>query len=279
MCGIVKKSLIGAGLLAGILGLTFGRESLSYFYTGFHSARASIRKTVPVEFEIQRARDMISNLMPEIRKHLHVIAEEEVNVEHLAREVANFEGSLEKQKRDLLALNNAVGSDATIVKRMGRKATADEVKRELAQRFDRYKTADETLASKKKILAAREKSLMAARHKLEQMLSARKDLEVQIENLDARLKMMQAEQTAVATVEIDNSAVVRAQKLIGELNKQLDVQERMLAAEGKLADLTELTVEKPVVSENISSEINEYFSGKPAEAAVETTAAATPSDA
>ena len=54
----------------------------------------------------------------------------------------------------------------------GRSYTVQQVKVDLANRFERYKTHDATLASLRDIQTARRKSLDAARQKLEGMLDA-----------------------------------------------------------------------------------------------------------
>jgi hypothetical protein len=48
----------------------------SYVRTGANTVRATIKQEVPLEFEIQRARELVEQLAPEIRQSLHVIAEE-----------------------------------------------------------------------------------------------------------------------------------------------------------------------------------------------------------
>ena len=70
------------------------------------------------------------------------------------------------------------------------------MKCDLANRFDRFKTSDATLASLREIQTARQKSLDAARQKLDGMLAAKRQLEVDVENLEARLKMVEVAQTA-----------------------------------------------------------------------------------
>ena len=44
---------------------------------------------MPIEFQIERARDMIKDLVPEIRKNMHVIAKEEVEVKRLDEQIAD----------------------------------------------------------------------------------------------------------------------------------------------------------------------------------------------
>lgn len=262
---MAKKVLIGVAVTAVLSTLVFGRDAISYVKTFGSSARDAIKAEVPIEFEIQRARDMVGNLVPDIRKCMHVIAEEEVNVEHLSKEIARAQNDLGKQKDEILALRRDVDQGRQTYQYASRTYTSNEVKRDLSSRFERYKTAETTIASKRQILTAREKSVYAAREKLDGMLASKRDLEVQIENLDARLKTVQAAQTA-SSVTLDDSQLARARKLIGELNKQLDVAQKMLDADGKFTGLIPVDTAAQV-PEDLSNQIDEYFgkSVKPAE--------------
>lgn len=257
MLCIAKKGLIGAAVVAVLSTLVFGRDVFSYVKTFSSSARDAIKSEVPIEFEIQRARDMVGNLVPDIRKCMHVIAEEEVNVEHLSKEIARAETDMNKQKEEILALRRDVDQGHQTYKYASRTYTSNEVKRDLASRFERYKTAEATLGSKRQILEAREKAVYAAREKLDGMWASKRDLEVQIENLDARLKTVQAAQTA-SSVQLDDSQLARAKKLIGDLNKQLDVAQKMLDADGKFTGLIPVETANQI-PEDLSNQIDEYF--------------------
>lgn len=261
----LKRGLIGAAAAAVLGTLVFGRDVFSYAKTFGCQARDAVKAEVPIEFEIERARGMVENLVPDIRKCMHVIAEEEVNVEHLSKEIASAQADLHKQKDQILVLRRDVDQGHQTYRYASRTYTSDEVRRDLAARFERYKTAEATLASKRAILTAREEAVSGGRKKLDGMLSAKRDLEVQLENLDARLKTVQAAQTA-SSVQLDDSQLARAKKLISELNKQLDVRQRMLDADGKFTGL--IPVESAVaVPEDLSNQIDEYFGRgtKPAE--------------
>lgn len=254
---ILKKAIIGVVAAAVLSTLVFGRDVVSYVKTFSCSARDAIKSEVPIEFEIQRARDMVGNLIPDIRKCMHVIAEEEVNVEGLTKDIARAENDMHKQKDEILALRRDVDQGRQTYQYASRVYTSNEVKRDLACRFERYKSVEATLASKRQILTAREKSVIAAREKLEGMLASKRDLEVQIENLDARMKTIQAAQTATS-VQLDDSQLARAKKLIGELNKQLDVAQKMLDADGKFTGLIPVET-TPAIPEDLSNQIDEYF--------------------
>lgn len=257
---MIKKVLLGTAVTAILGTMVFGRmDVMSYFRTSFKSVQEAVKAEVPLEFEINRARDLVDHLVPDIKKCMHVIAEEEVNVEQLTAEVARQKGTLGKQKEQILALRGDLDGGSSEFKYAGRTYTPDEVKQDLARRFERFKIANETLENREKILEARKKSLTAARTKLNNMLSEKQDLEVQIEHLDARLKTLRAAETASEVV-IDDSQLARAKKLIKDLDKQLDVRARVLAAEG------ELTGEIPVdadsdadVPADLSRQIDDYF--------------------
>jgi chromosome segregation ATPase len=258
---MLKLAAVGVVSTVVLSTLVFGRDVVSYVKTMGCSARDAIKSEVPIEFEIKRARDLVENLVPDIRQCMHVIAEEEVNVEHLQRDIAQAETNLTKQRTDILALRRDVDQGRSTYQYASRTYTSNDVKRDLACRFERFKTAEATLASKKQILSAREKSVVAAREKLDNMLADKRDLEVQIENLESRMKTIQAAQTATS-VQLDNSQLVRAKKLISELNKQLDVAQRVLDSEGKFTGLIPVEAINPV-PEDLSAQIDEYFGKSP----------------
>ncbi len=69
---MVKKVVFTGGCLM-ILGLLcFGHEAFSYIRTSAGCLKDSVRNSVPVEFQIERARRMIKDLKPEVRRNMHV---------------------------------------------------------------------------------------------------------------------------------------------------------------------------------------------------------------
>jgi hypothetical protein len=256
------KIMLGKLLVVGVTGAVVGLASLggvgwSYVRTVSKSAQQAVQREVPIEFELQRARDLVSQLVPDIRHCMHVIAEEEVGIEDLSRELLAGEKHLGKQKDELLTLKGKLEGGGTIYQVSGRSYTPEAVRKDLAHRFTRYKTAEETLSSKRQILNAREQGLAAAREKLEGLLTARRDLEVQIEHLDARVKTIQAAQTASQIV-LDDSQLSQAKALIRDLHKQLDVTERMLDAEGRFTGLIPVETESESTVD-LTAQIDAHF--------------------
>ena len=74
----VKKSVKAGLAAAGLAVALFGTQAWSYVRTGFNQVQGAIQSEVPISFELDRARNEVQLLLPEIRKSLHVVAEEQV---------------------------------------------------------------------------------------------------------------------------------------------------------------------------------------------------------
>jgi predicted nucleic acid-binding Zn-ribbon protein len=260
---MVKKVILG-GAGAGMLCLVlFGREAVSYVGTTAGWFKDSVKSSVPVEFEIDRARRMVKDLVPDIRKNMHVIAQEEVEVERLDKQIACAETRQEKDRGDLTRLKADLSTGKEVFHYAGRSYSADQVKIDLANRFERFKTHDATLASLKEMHQARQRSLEAARQKLEGMLVAKRQLEVDVEHLEARLKMVEAAQTT-SDYKFDDSQLSRAKELVSDLRTRLDVAEKLVNTEDYLRDEIPLAESAP---ENIVEEVTEYLNGNRAQVA------------
>ena len=98
VCKMMKKGLLGAAVLAGTSYLVFGTSAPSYFRTAFHKARHAAHDAVPIQFEIDRAKEEIANLEPAILNNREELARAEVDVEQLDREVAAVRSNLDKEK-------------------------------------------------------------------------------------------------------------------------------------------------------------------------------------
>jgi chromosome segregation ATPase len=266
---IKKAILVTAGVC--LVGLVFfGRDALSYFRTSAGWVKESVRGSVPMDFEIDRARRMVKELVPDIRKNMHVIAKEEVEVENLKKQIAHTVARLDKDKGELVRLKTDLGTGNNVFQYAGRSYSANQVKVDLANRFERYKTNDATLASLREIQNARERSLAAAREKLEGMLAAKRKLEVDVEHLEARMKMVEAAQTT-SDCTFDDSRLSRVKELITDLRTRLDVAERLTTAEGAFHDEIPLS-DDATAPANIVDEVTEYLHLDPAHQVAEVAA-------
>lgn len=242
----------GGALLVAIL---FGTAVPSYVSTAASRMQESVKDSVPVTFELDRARKMIQDLTPEIRRNMHLIAKEEVEVERLQSRVADLEQNLASNKADIVRLKNDLDGGNTHFTYAGHQYTRGAVQTDLAGRFERFKTQDATRVKMESILRAREHGLEAARAKLDGMLTARRQLEVDVENLEARQKMVEVAQTS-SKFAFDDSQLSKTKRLVDEIRTRIDVAERMVDVNGELSG--EIQLDEPV-DNDISKEVASYF--------------------
>ncbi len=260
------KKLAMVGILGAVgAGTVAGTGAWSYLKTGVHTAHDSFRDSVPIEWEIKRAREMITDLEPEIRKNVKVVAHEEVAVKRLGEEIGNKEVLLSKGRNDILRLKEDLASGAHGGKvhftYAGRKYTESQVREDLDNRFKQFQVHELTTEKLKQVMAAREKNLDASRRKLEGMLTAKRELEVEIENIQARLTLVEVAQTN-SPIALDEGQLSSTKKLLDEIRTRIDVAEQMVASEGSLQGTIDLD-EKTTV--DLLDEISSYFGSEHAE--------------
>ncbi|MGC3969468.1 MAG: hypothetical protein QM775_19535 [Pirellulales bacterium] len=228
--------LIGSAVLAGFLAVgMFGYNAWSYVKTSVSGVTDAVSSAVPLEFEIRRARTMLGDLIPEIHKNMVAIAQEEAALDRLQTEIAAQEERREKEAGDIVRLRDDLATGKKSFQYAGKSYSQDSVKADLARRFERRKTADETLENLRKMHTARQRSVTAARDKMTGMLAAKRQIEVEIEQLDSRFKMVEAAKTT-SHLTLDDGRLSQTKQLIADLKSRLDVSEKLVAAEGKPID-------------------------------------------
>jgi len=253
---MVKKVVLGTGI-AVLLGLFFfGRGWLSYVRTAVGQVKQSVKGSVPVEFEIERARQMIKEIEPEVQNAMHVIAKQEVEVEEARKAVAKLEARLAKEQSELETLHADVKSGKKVFEYCGKKYTPEQVRTDMARRFDRLRTGKATLEAQQKSLLARERNLDGARQKLDGMLAARRQLQVDVDNLMAQQQLIAAART-VSDYNFDDSHLGRVKELVDDLRTRLEVDARLANAEP--LDGGEIQVTPQPGSGDIVDQVGAYF--------------------
>jgi phage shock protein A len=249
---IRKLLFVSAGLvLVGFF--LFGRHAASYVGTGAGWVRDTVKDSVPLNFEIDRARNMVNSLKPEIQKNMHVIAKEEAELERLKGQVEQAEAKLAKDRGDLETLSNHVKTGNKNFHFAGRTYTVTQVKADMANRLSRVKTADSTVDSLREILTARERGLEAGRQKLEAMLAAKNELLAKIENLEARMKMVEVAQASDAC-SFDDSKLGAVKELVNDLQTRIQVAEKLVTVEGSFHG--EIPLDEPATDDIVEQVAN-----------------------
>ena len=244
-------------LIVFVVVALMGTGVWSYVKTGWQRSVVAVKENVPIEFEIDRARMMVQDLVSEVRRNMHVIAREEVEVEQLADQVAESDRKLSKERNDILRLKDDVSKEKHTYDYSGKQYSAKQVKQDLAARFERFKTVQANHEALLEIQKARERGLGAAHQKLEQMIQVKRQLEVDVEHLEAKLRLLEVAETA-NDLNFDASKLGQARQVITGIGTRLKVAERVLNTE--VAHLGEIELDEPQ-SDNIVAEISEYFGG------------------
>lgn len=237
MCKMAKRGLMATGLGLLTLGLLFGTSAPSYVKTAFHRVRAGAKDAVPVAFEIDRARQQLADLQPAIDQSIESLARAEEDVQELKDELVAFQGNLAHEQKEMLALRASL--DTGDYRLTGSVPyTPDEIKADLAGRFDSYLRSKEILKEKEKTLKLREQAVVAARQQLINVQAERRTLQTQIEEIEARYKAIQASQTSDDFAIDDNASasLARVKETIGNLNRRLNVQARASELKGRFSE-------------------------------------------
>jgi chromosome segregation ATPase len=261
---IKRAILVGAGL--GLTSLVlFGRDAASYVKTSYHRVTSTVQDQVPIDFQIDRARQMVKDLDPEIRNSMHVIAKEEVALDQLNQQLATNQDKADKEKKDILHLQADLGEKKSVYQYASHTYSCDEVKQDLARRFSRFKVADDTLGSMKQMRDARQKNLDAAQQKLGAMISARRKLEVDVQNLEAKRKLVEVAQASSDYV-FDDSQLARAKDLINDIRTRLDVAAKLANADVNVQAEIPLDDAAPA---DITDQVTQYFKLAPKQGLME----------
>jgi len=242
-----------AGLAVLVLGLT-GTGLWSYLRTAGQRAVDAVKENVPIGFEIERARRMVGDLVPEIRKTMQVIAQEEVESERLAEQGQRAERKLADDRQLVLTLKTDLEAGRPTYAYGGKTYTAQQVRQDLAGKFARFQVAEENAKTLAAMLQARQQRLAATRQKLDTMVVTKQQLEIQVEHLASRLRQIEVAQAAGDT-RLDATRVSEARTLIDEIQARLEVAERVLSAD--VTQFSEITIAPP--AEDIVRQVAEYF--------------------
>jgi septal ring factor EnvC (AmiA/AmiB activator) len=241
--------LTAAGTLI-VGGVLFGRDLFSYVTSSARSVRAAVAENVPIEFQLRRAKDLVSDIVPEMQANIRLIAQQEVEITSLKADIEQSQKNLGDERVRVAKLRDGLTSSNVSFAYGNVTYTRDQLKEDLARRFDCLKEAEVVLAGKERLLQNRERSLAAAIQALDRTRSQKALLESQIASLEGQHQLIKA--ASVGTnIELDRSKLAQSEKLIADIKKQLDVAERVLAHQSQFVQPISIDVvdEKELVKE------------------------------
>lgn len=252
----IKFTFIIVACSALIGSLVFGTDVMSYVRCSANSVQSAVKDAVPIEFELKRAGDLLEDIIPEMHAQIRLIAEEEVEVAALKGELDKSRQMLTSEFDRIRTLKTALEADQVSYQFGARQFSRSDVKADLAARFERYKEAELVINSKERLLATRENSLNAAMALLEKTKSQKRLLTDKISTLEGRFRVAKAQAVGSTRLNLDSSKLTQAEKLINQINKRLDVAERVLAHESRFVQ----TIPVDVIQEkDLLAQIEEHF--------------------
>lgn len=257
MCSMVKKGLLGAGVGALTLGLLFGTSAPSYTKAFFTQFRKQVQSNVPIDFQIEKARQEIAALEPAIHNGIEALAKAEVEVEDLNRQIVDHRQKIDQQQRELVALRDAM---ETGYRRTDGTDKSRQIEAAAARRLDSFKHGKQLLAQKEETLKLKQIQVEAAKGTLDKMMEQKKLLAAKVEQIETRLKQIQV--TAASNeFSLDDTALAKAKSSVSELEKRLNQMARVAEYEGRLIDKDLPILIEP--ARNVAREIDEELHRAP----------------
>ena len=254
---MMKKIVLTGGAIALLSSMTVGGPLLSYARCGTEWLCNSASESVPLEWELKRARQMIADLKPEIEVNAKRIAREKIEVARLEKQMSDSDQRLVKAQSDIQRLTEDLRSENSSYTYGGRTYTVSQVKSDLGSRFKRFKTRQATVDKYRDMLTAREGSLKSAHQRMDAMLSAKRQLEVEVENLQARLGALRVAQTS-SQLSLDDSQLSQTRGLLDEIATRIDVEEETMEIDAEYFGTGEIDLDEPS-DETLLDDIAVYF--------------------
>ncbi len=256
---LIKWVVVPTAVVAGSGYMLFGRGVASYVQTAYHDVRQAVVGSVPIDFEIRRARQLLQKVDPDIKTARREVARAEVDLDSLDRQVAELEHTLarvETKMQKHRGFLRGEGDAATVFD--GRRSYGERaVRTELCRTFDMYKSQRALLASKIALRKRQSKVLEASRTKLLAVRSEREKLQDALETLEARKRQLDAlAATTAHAADLDTSNLREAKALVSQIRKRLDVSQKIIQEE---LFLSSGQVAADDDGRDIVSELDAYF--------------------
>ena len=226
---MIKKTLL---LVAGgvlVLGLLFGRNLVPYAGTAVSKVQNWADSQVDTSYKIETARNQLQAVKDSVKPMVYEIAKQKVEINRLAQEIDRQDESLAKAHLHIMRLRDHLASGDTVyVSSHGNSYKNERVRTDLANQFRRYKNGEEQLETLRTTLELRQRGLEAAEKNLEETLAQQRTLAVEIENLEAQMRMLDVAKTASEFSKIDDSALSRANEMIEDIRQRLETESMIL---------------------------------------------------
>ncbi|NRA95539.1 MAG: hypothetical protein HRU14_04950 [Planctomycetes bacterium] len=258
----MKKLLIGGALVLTLAVVIMGPQALYHVEKAFDWARNEVEDSVPVEYRLEQAEEMIQDLGPEIDDCRERVAEEEVELDYLEAEIAKLSNRLEHDEDVLRTRNASLKAGNEVFAVAGRSYSTRDMRHRVRLAFERFKQKRSLVTTKQRQYEVQTQTVTAARRKLDATISKKQNLELMVEELRAQLLETQAMRAQAERFEFDDSKLSEIEDILYKARKDLDVTQKLLA-QHQPADLD---LPEPTPERDVTVDIDRYFESDGAEA-------------
>lgn len=225
-------------------------------YLGFQRWQ---EKSMTPEEQITQMKHDLANLDGEIKKNLNNIAQREIEITYLKKEIDGIRTRQEENKQVILAKRSELRPDSSLVRSNPLPTDQQErEERELTRLVDAYKRCQAEVQIKEEKLKAYEEALDAAYSQLVAYQEQRGALEVELAQLETLLAQTRAEEVK-SDIHFDQSKLSDIAKRTAELRKKLEVRQKELELTGRYLGESKPKTEPKIDNRDVLSEIDELF--------------------
>ncbi len=256
------KKLAMTVVAASVLAFIFlGSSAFSHISQGVGWVRGQVAEKVPVEYKLKKARQAIKAAEPKIRKYNRDIAEKQVEIRYLERELAQLRHEQAQARLTLKAQWQTLQVEKASYRFLGNTVSRKSMRQDAALRFRRLKSGDQLVASKTERLAALQNGLSHIHEALESLGNKREELITLCDVLEAKMRETEAKKAATMDIYVDqdHSDLVEAAEILANVEKQLDVEMQVMENNRPLLGESRIVIETPL---DLNSQISSYLEGE-----------------
>jgi hypothetical protein len=255
---LIKWTFLSTVVIVGA-GFFFLDDPCSYFTTAIHDVRSSVRRKVPLEFELKRARNLIRQIDPQVMDSRRDVARSEVGLEHLQREIQGLRAIVATGEINVRKQRAAI-SGGQFTPASFRSAYSEvKMRQNLIRSFDLLKSRSRLLKSKESLYTRQVTVLSAAREKLMAIRAEKQNLEDLVTSLDAQKRSNDRMAAAARNFTWDTSPLGKARKLLDSIETRLRVQAKMIQED--LYDVAGIPEARQDEQRDILKEVDNYIDG------------------
>lgn len=218
-----KKALVVAAVLGiGVTALyatRIGRVAKSEMSSWF-------KKQIPPEVQLKDVKDQISRMDKDIKAGWTPIAIYEREIKELREDLETKQARVKALEGALAKAADELDSNIQKVKLSGPAETKK--LRSLNDRTNLFIALKKEVASKDKLLSAREQKLAAARARQQALIAAKSKLMTEVAQMEADLEVLRWQQTESKLPAGDNSRLDEIKEKMRDLQNQITDQKRVL---------------------------------------------------